>query len=64
MKSAVIKSWDKVPVVLDLHDAALVFGVTEETIKRWLYSGEISGRKIGRRWFFDKDYLRELIQGR
>ena len=64
MKTATVTNWERLPAVIDIHMVALIFGVTDGTVKRWIYSGKIEGRKIGRQWFFDRDYFRELIQGR
>ena len=64
MKTATVTNWERLPAVIDIQMVALIFGVTDGTVKRWIYSGEIEGRKIGRQWFFDRDYFRELIQGR
>jgi len=61
-KNSVIKDWEKEPVILDLHRAALIFNVTDGTVKRWLYNGEIQGKKIGRKWFFSRDYIRSLCE--
>jgi len=58
-----ISNWDKLPAVMDLHTTALIFGVTDGTIKKWLYKGIITGHKVGRKWFFDKDYLHEIMKG-
>lgn len=57
-----INNWEKLPVLLDLHTAALVFNVSDGTLKKWLYSGQIQGKKIGRKWFFPRDYIRSLCE--
>jgi len=62
VKDTTITNWDKLPVLLDLHTAALVFNVTDGTFKRWLYEGAIQGKKIGRKWFFSRDYIRSLCE--
>lgn len=62
-KSQTIANWDKLPVVLDLHTVALIFDVTEVTIKHWLYNGTLKGRKVGNKWLFDKDYIKAFIAG-
>ena len=36
---------------LTTREAAVVFGVSERTIRTWLRAGKIQGRKIDRRWF-------------
>lgn len=62
MNKSVISNWDKLPVVLDLHTVALVFNVSDLTIKQWLYKGLIKGSKIGRKWIFNKDYIKSLTE--
>lgn len=60
--TGVISNWDKLPVALDLHTVSLILGVTDVTVKNWLYKGVIHGKKIGNKWIFDKDYIKTLIQ--
>lgn len=62
MTKAVISNWDKLPVVLDLNTVALIFGVTEVTIKQLLYKGELKGKKLGKKWVFDKEYIKSYVQ--
>ncbi|MCI9642257.1 MAG: helix-turn-helix domain-containing protein [Eubacterium sp.] len=62
-KSQTISNWDKLPVALDLHTVALIFDVTDATIKNWIYKGTLKGSKVGGKWFFDKDYIRNYIAG-
>ena len=62
-KSQTISNWDKLPVVLDIHIVALIFDVTEVTIKRWIYKGALKGTKTGNKWVFDKEYIKALISG-
>ena len=47
--------------MLDLQTVALIFGVTDVTVKRWLYSGKLKGKKLGKLWRFDKEYIRRLV---
>lgn len=61
MKQQIINNWDKLPVALDLRTVALIFDVTDVTVKNWLYSGTIKGSKIGNKWFFDREYVKSLI---
>lgn len=50
------------PVILDLKTVSLIFDVTELTIRRWLYKGNIIGQRIGRKWMFEKDYIKALLE--
>ena len=62
MANTIISNWDKLPVVLDLNTVALIFGVTEVTIKQLLYKGELKGKKLGKKWVFDKEYIKSYVQ--
>ena len=44
-KSQTISNWDKLPVALDLHTVALIFDVTDATIKNWIYKGALTFEK-------------------
>jgi len=57
-----INNWDQLPVVLDLHTVALVFGVTDLTVKHWIYNGTIKAQKMGRLWRFDKEYIKSYME--
>ena len=61
VKNKVISNWDKLPVALDLHTVALILGVTDVTVKNWLYNGTIKGSKVGHKWLFDKEYIKSII---
>lgn len=52
-----VSNWDNLPVVLDINTVALLFGVTEVTIKHLVYKGELKATKLGKKWIFDKDYI-------
>ncbi len=56
-----ITNWEQLPVVLDLHTVALVLGVTDVTVKHWIYDGTIKAKKIGKLWRFDKEYIRSYM---
>ena len=62
MNNKTITRWDTLPVVLDLHTVATILQVNEGTVKQWLYHGTIVGTKIGKQWFFDRDYIISLIR--
>lgn len=63
-KSQTISNWDKLPVALDLHTVALIFDVSDATVKNWLYKGTLKGTKIGGKWLFDKEYIKAFISGK
>ncbi|MBQ6700778.1 MAG: helix-turn-helix domain-containing protein [Oscillospiraceae bacterium] len=62
-KTIVLSNWDKLPAVINLHTAALIFGVADSTIKRWISSGTLPAHKVGKLWFFNKSDLVEIMQG-
>lgn len=59
-----IYNWDQLPLVLDLQTTAFILGVTETTVKNWLYAGKLTGSKVGRKWLIDRDYIRDIVQGK
>lgn len=56
-----ISNWDTLPVILDVHLVALIFDVSEVTIKRWVNKNILIGKKIGNKLLFDKEYIRSII---
>ena len=60
MRKPSIHNWDKLPLILDTKTVALIYGVTPNTIKRWVYTNQIKGFKLGRKWLFDKSYIQSL----
>ena len=62
-KSQTISNWDKLPVALDVHTVALIFDVSEVTIKNMIYRGELTGKKIANKWLFDKEYIKSCVSG-
>lgn len=61
MKKKIICAWDTVPVIMDTRLVAIAFGVTEATIKQWVYQGRLHSTQIGRQHFFDREYIRSLV---
>ena len=53
---------DRLPSMLDKHDAARIFGMHPETISRLARKGEIPGRIVGQRWVFSKARLLKLVE--
>lgn len=42
-----INSWEKVPVILNASQVALILGISESTVKRLARKGELSVFKAG-----------------
>lgn len=57
-----ITNWEKLPQVLNVTDVSLLFDVEPVTIRRWIYNGNIESTKIGKMHFFDKDYIKAIIE--
>lgn len=57
-----IYNWDSLPVMLDINTVAMIFDVTEETIKKWCKNGELKPFKIGNTVRFDKYYIKNICQ--
>lgn len=60
MQQPKIHNWDKLPLVLDTKTVALIYGVTPNTVKHWVYTNQLKGFKLGRKWLFDKAYIQSL----
>ena len=58
-----IRSWDSLPAVLTLSQAAVLLQVPEDTLRHLLRSGKLPGFKIGSQWRISKDMLREKASG-
>ena len=54
-------NWDTVPVVIDLPYAAIIIGVTPETLKKKCLTGKFPGFKAGKFWRVEKEELRSYI---
>lgn len=64
MKRNIVTDWSSLPVALDTSTTALVYGVSIGTIKQWVYQGRLQSTQIGRFHYFDREYIRSLIQGK
>lgn len=56
-----ITDWDSVPIILDTQYVALIFGVSENTVKSWAKNGILEYKKIGKKLFFDKEHIKSVI---
>jgi excisionase family DNA binding protein len=55
------QSLDRLPGLYSLDDLAAYFDVGARTVEKWANSKELPGRKIGRRWQFTDDDVREFL---
>lgn len=61
MKTVKYVDWDSVPVMFGVDIAAILTCSTVETVKQWLRTGKLSGGKIGKEWFIDKETFRKEV---
>lgn len=47
---------------LTVEEAAPILHTTPDTVRRKAAEGSIPGRKVGRRWLFDPDQLKEFVR--
>ena len=48
---------------LKVEEVAEIFGVTKETVCRWIKFGIIRGNKVGRRWFISQKEVDRVMGG-
>lgn len=58
-----IRNWDKLDAVITPQDVSRLLRISLETVFKHLRSGEISGAKIGNKWYIDKEKLRKKVEG-
>ena len=52
---------DNEPIIRG-REAAKMLHISMKTLKNWIKSGYIRGKKIGGRWYIESDSLRELLK--
>jgi len=57
----VFKSWNELPLVLDLATAAIVLGLNYENAAKLAQQGKLPAFKVGRLWKMSKAALREYV---
>lgn len=57
------RSWNEVPLVLNLEQLCVVLNCTDKTAKQLLVSGKIKANKDGRCWRIDREMVREYLRG-
>lgn len=50
------------PTICSVDCLAAALGVTPPTVRRWLRHGLLSGRKLGRRWYMQRDALLDAVR--
>lgn len=47
---------------LTVQEVGELCRVSTRTVYRWIETGQIKGRKIGRKWLFTRDDLEEVLK--
>jgi excisionase family DNA binding protein len=50
-------SWNEVPALMDLEQAAMLLGLSIESVRRYCVIGDIPAVQIGKQWRIDKEKL-------
>jgi excisionase family DNA binding protein len=58
-----IVSWNQLPLMVPLTEAANAIGISRSSLYRLLDSGEIRTRQVGGRRFITKTELRRFVEG-
>lgn len=54
MKVKPYLTWNDVPALIDLEQAAILLGLSDESVRRYCVLGEIPAVQIGKQWRIDK----------
>lgn len=49
--------------LLEVSDVMELYHVTRRTVYRWIESGQLTGRKAGRRWLFTREAVAAVLEG-
>ena len=52
-------SWNEVPVLMTLEEAAILLGLNVESVRRYCVTKDIPAIQIGKQWRVDKQKLME-----
>jgi len=55
--------WNKVPLLLDLTQAAVLLQLTPEGLRRICKAGQIPAAQFGKLWRISRDVIREMALG-
>ena len=53
-------TWEREPVILDIHRTAILLGIHEVQVRRFAREGKIPAFKVGSLWRFEKSRLMEF----
>lgn len=60
MRKTIYANWDELPLLLSINQMAILFGVTDQTIKRWVKKGLIPHKSVEKTIVFPKARIKEL----
>ena len=52
-------SWEEVPALMTIEDAAVLLGLSEESVRRYCVTKDLPAVQIGIQWRIDKQKLME-----
>ena len=55
-------SWDEAPAIITPKEAAILLGLSVDTVRRRCVKKELPATQIGKQWRIDKQKLMELIK--
>lgn len=50
-------TWNDVPALLSIEEAAVLLGLSIESVRRYCLTGDIPATQIGKQWRIDKEKL-------
>ena len=50
-------TWSDVPALIDLEQAAVLLGLSIESVRRYCVTGDLPAVQIGKQWRIDKERL-------
>jgi len=56
------ESWEAVPLVLGVKEAAALLSVHENTIKNMIHRGDLPAAKVGRAWRIKRETVRAMLE--
>lgn len=59
MKQKSYLTWDDVPVLISLDQAAILLGVGVDAVRKYCVANELPAIRIGKVWHIDKQLLME-----
>ena len=57
MRQKFYLSWDEVPVLISLEQAAVLLGIGIDAVRKHCVSNELPAVKVGKYWYIDKQKL-------